>query len=138
MRHIKLKKDKSKFRMGPFIVIMCILFIVTYYFLHDYATYGKTHESVVRIAGHINNRGDIVDWSNEIGVYSVDDIKLFMDKYKVTIQYGKLVLNWKKRDFLKDETLADLDSIMIKVFQDEETGMIYLKWKDQNVERWVR
>ena len=111
-----------------------------WYYASLKATYGLTAKNIGYIREHINGRGEIVDWQNNIGVKGIDDIKLFRDeKAAITIQYGKIELNWKRlEDFLDKDNLDRLKQIMITVKKSKSTGEIKIYWRDEEVEPWVR
>ena len=127
---------------GKQLFVLPTLFIAAgfiYFLLTQINTYGKTDHSIEFIAEHINSRGDIVDWQNEIDVKGLEDIKLFTDNGKVTIEYGKITLNWKSMDeFLAEDNVRNLERILITIRRNRETGKIKLYWKGEEMQKWVR
>jgi len=89
------------------------------------------------IEKHINSSGELKDITNDIGVKSYEDIKLFIKDDSVKIEYGRVALKWKLEDFAKKENLDRLRGIGIDVYRDKDTGKLRVFYKGDELERWI-
>lgn len=90
------------------------------------------------IAQHIHN-GHILDWSNDLHVQSVDDIKWYEDSGdRVVIEYGIIKLTYYRDDLLSDETKEKLNTILIDVKLSPYTGKLHVYWDGKEVEKHVK
>ncbi|HBF5809558.1 TPA: hypothetical protein KOR75_001139 [Clostridioides difficile] len=94
--------------------------------------------SIDFIASHINGRGQIVDFQNDLGVKSIDDIKFYNTKNDIEIEFGKIRLKFDKKKLDTDEVLNALERIHIKVRKNEETGEYKIYYNDEPIDLYVR
>ena len=110
---------------------------IGYYFYYQVAE-GSTNENMQVIRDHMNNKGELVDYRDEIGVKSVDDIKLFVTEDEVRIEFGVLVLTWTPEKFAEKETQDALALIGFETKFEGDPVKMYVYWQGERVERWVR
>ena len=91
------------------------------------------------IKDHMYN-GEILDMQNEVSVESADDIKwYYLDgKEIICIEYGKVLLKYKMEDFIKPETIKDLNDVLITVKQNKETLEFTLYFDGEELPRYVK
>jgi hypothetical protein len=113
--------------------------VTAWYFYENMVGNGATESNIAFILEHIDHRGEIIDFREEISVKSVENIRLFWKSDKdIVIEYGKIRLKWTKlEDFLAKENLDRLKQIFITLKQDRRTLEYHVYWKDQKVTRWV-
>lgn len=121
------------------IVIPLVFFGLGYLFWNvwDGNTKVSTEANMKFIIDHCNGAGKLIDFQREICVESVDDIKLFVEKNNVKIEYGKIVLEWPLEEFVSPELTGQLERIGITRYKDAETGRLLVFYHDEEVERWV-
>lgn len=127
---------KKVIKFTPIFVVSVLIAFVFWLFASS-VKYNATADTIHFIAEHFNNRNEIVDYYNEIGVKSIDDIHFIMKGQNVTIQFGKLKLDWKLKNFVKEENQKLLKTIHIEIFKDKTTGELRLFYKGEEIERWV-
>lgn len=99
---------------------------------------GASNEANLKfVQEHMNGRGELVDYHNEIYVRSIDDIKVFEEKGILTIEFGYLYFEYKVDDFMSEEVLDKLKTIGIEAYKSKE-GKIIVTYKGEEIERWVR
>ena len=98
---------------------------------------GKTKSTVQFIQQHFNSSGELIDYYNDIGVKDVKDIHVVIKNNKVTLTFGKLRMDWKMKDFVKQENQELLKTIYIEMRKDKTTGKLRLFYKGEEIERWV-
>ena len=130
-----MKNKFTKFVVAP---VVFLLVGTVFYFVYYNVVINSTATNIKLIKEHMNSSGTIVDIQNEIGVQSVEDIKLFVTTEEVRIQFGKLVLNWSPKNFAKSETQEQLSQIGFEIQFKGEPPKMYLYWHGAEVERWVR
>lgn len=98
---------------------------------------GKTKSTVQFIQQHFNSSGELIDYYNDIDVKDVKDIHVVIKNNKVTLTFGKLRMDWKMKDFVKQENQELLKTIYIEMRKDKTTGKLRLFYKGEEIERWV-
>ena len=135
--------SKSKKSGGGFLkfVILPVMILalgsIGYYFYYQVA-HGATNENMKVIKDHLNNAGVLVDNRNEIGVKSVDDIKLFVTEKEVRIEFGYLILTWTPRQFAEKETQDALKMLGFEVKFEGDPVKMNVYWQGEKIERWVK
>lgn len=126
-------------RVIRFIIIPILLLALSFvgYKFYGKITLDSTANTVTFIQKHRNNSGMIVDYNNEIGVESIDDIKLFVTDKKIKIQFGYLTMTWKPKDFVSAENRELLKKIGITMYKDKETGRLKVYYNGEEIVRWV-
>lgn len=130
----------KKFLKGfSLILIPAILFIAVMYFYEVKQDINKssTKDSIEYISKHFNASGKLIDYQNDLGVKTVEDIKFFLKGDKVEIHFGKILLNWRLKDFVSKENQEELKKVFINIYRDAKTGKIRVFYKGEEVERWV-
>lgn len=97
-----------------------------------------TMDAVDFIASHFSGRGQIVDYQNDLGVKAIEDIKYYVNKDSVEIEFGKIRLKFDKKKFDTQEVLDALERIHIKVRKNEETGEYKLYFNDEQIDLYVK
>ena len=132
--------DKEEFmKVIKFIFVLVAIVAVSYFaYLKLGGDVGSSREKGFEfIERHINSNGELKDITNDIGVRSYEDIKLFIKDDFVKIEYGKVALKWKLEDFTKKENLDRLKRIGIDVYRDKDSGRLRVFYKGEELERWV-
>ena len=92
---------------------------------------------IEEIRSHINSRGQLIDYANDLNVKSIDDIKLFVKEKTVKIEFGNIAMEWRMDEFTEPETIKKLKSIGIEVYKDKKTGKLRVFYNGTELERWV-
>lgn len=71
------------------------------------------------------------DWTDTLGVESVANIKFKVSNDKVTIRYGKMKFDVKKKDFTKKEVKEALDKIGLKLYENKNGKVILMYGKER-------
>ena len=95
------------------------------------------YKTVELIESRINGHGDLVDYSNEIGVQSKDDIGYRKRDGVLYLVYGKLEIKLEEAVLYEAEMQQKLRHIFITVHKNKETGEIYFKYKGEVVPEFV-
>lgn len=122
------------------LLLALVLFAVgiTWFVWYSQIREDGTMSSIDFIASHINGRGQIVDFQNDLGVKSIDDIKFYNTKNDIEIEFGKIRLKFDKKKLDTDEVLNALERIHIKVRKNEETGKYKIYYNDEPIDLYVR
>ena len=122
------------------LLLALVLFAVgiTWFVWYSHIREDGTMSSIDFIASHINGRGQIVDFQNDLGVKSIDDIKFYNTKNDIEIEFGKIRLKFDKKKLDTDEVLNALERIHIKVRKNEETGEYKIYYNDEPIDLYVR
>lgn len=120
----------------PAILILAILFFVLYWFMQYDTSDNKANIEFIK--SHCYN-GQVLDMQNEISVRYVEDVKWYYDKNKtIVIEYGKILLKYKTKDFVKEDTLKDLQDIFITVKQNKDTLALTLYFQGEEMTEYVK
>lgn len=122
------------------LLLALVLFAVgiTWFVWYSQIREDGTMSSIDFIASHINGRGQIVDFQNDLGVKSIDDIKFYNTKNDIEIEFGKIRLKFDKKKLDTDEVLNALERIHIKVRKNEETSEYKIYYNDEPIDLYVR
>lgn len=137
---VRRNKENSIFaRIFAGIVLPVLFFSIGFIFWKnwDSNTGTSTRDNVNFIIEHFNSQGKLVDYQREICVSSVDDLKLFVEKGNVRIDYGIITLVWPMEEFVSESWDSDLARIGITRYKDKETGRLRVFYYDEEIERWV-
>ena len=137
----KKRKEIKLVNFGTVIIIPIIAFIAIYFGFNEWTglSTGSTNtKNIEYIASHINGQGKIVDYQNNLGAKSAEDIKLYVEGNEVTIHFGRIVLEWKMEDFVTQEVGDELKKIHITRYRDEETGKLRVFWQGEELVRYVK
>lgn len=127
---------KIAFRVGSSIVVLSALLFVVFWFNQHGAV--DNSGNIEFIQSHMYN-GKIIDMQNEISIRSVDDLKWYYDKHDtIVIEYGKVLLKYKIKDFVTPEVQEELNSILITVEQNKETLKFTLFFDGQEMTEYVK
>lgn len=134
----KRRKKKKGLSVGGGIIVPLLFFCIVILFWLKWRDieYEATMRHMADIASSINGRGDFVDYTGEIGVKSIDDIKLYVSN-DVKIVYGNIALNWRYDDFVSDELTEPLAKIFISREIDPASHTLRVFWKGVELERMV-
>lgn len=126
-------KNLIRFVVVPIFLVGCF---VVGYMCYTGMSLTSTNDNILFIQEHINAKGNLVDYKNEIGVNGVEDIKLFVKEGKIDIKFGKIALTWETKDFVSTENQKELKKIGIQTYI-ENTGRIHVLYNNEEVARWV-
>jgi hypothetical protein len=118
------------------VVILATMFLVVYWMAQNDTT--DNTKNIEFIKSHSYN-GKVVDMQNEISVRSVDDVKWYYDKGKtIVIEYGKVLLKYKTKEFITPEVQKDMNDIFIVVHQHPETFELKLLFQGEEMKEYVK
>lgn len=132
------KKSKGGFLKFVILPVMILAIGTMIYYFYDQVANGATNENMQVIKDHLNSSGVLVDTRNEIGVKSVDDIKLFVTEDEVRIEFGYLILTWTPKQFAKKETQEALELLGFEVKFEGDPVKMNVYWQGEKIERWVK
>ncbi len=135
----KKKGSKSIFT-GVYLLIPVIFLGIGFIWWKTGASIDKqsTTRNLNFIAEHVNASGKLIDYTGDICVSSISDIKLFVDdNEKVKIKYGKIDLEWDWEDFLQNDLTGVLEVCGITRTIDKKTGKLRVYYKGNELERWA-
>lgn len=132
------KKSKGGFLKFVVLPVMILAIGTMIYYFYDQVANGATNENMQVIKDHLNSSGVLVDTRNEIGVKSVDDIKLFVTEDEVRIEFGYLILTWTPKQFAKKETQEALELLGFEVKFEGDPVKMNIYWQGEKIERWVK
>lgn len=132
------KKSKGGFLKFVILPVMILAIGTMIYYFYDQVANGATNENMQVIKDHLNSSGVLVDTRNEIGVKSVDDIKLFVTEDEVRIEFGYLILTWTPKQFAKRETQEALELLGFEVKFEGDPVKMNIYWQGEKIERWVK
>lgn len=133
-----VKKSKGGFLKFVILPVMILAIGTMIYYFYDQVANGATNENMQVIKDHLNSSGVLVDTRNEIGVKSVDDIKLFVTEEEVRIEFGYLILTWTPKQFAKKETQEALELLGFEVKFEGDPVKMNVYWQGEKIERWVK
>lgn len=93
--------------------------------------------SIEFIKSRIYN-GQILDLQQDLDVDSVKDIKWYMEKDRVTIEYGSMILKYSVKDLEKQEIQNILESVFITVKQNKNTKEFTLYFQGEEITKYVK
>lgn len=127
---------KGVFKMvGTLIVVAGLVFVGLW--LNQHGTVNNTKNIEYILAHCYNNK--LIDLQNEIGVQSVDDLKWYYDDHDtIVIEYGKILLKYTLKDFVRADIQQGLNSIFITTKQHPETLKFRLFWNGQEIPEYVK
>lgn len=146
----KRRKSKNKDVMNKnmswkYLVAPCALVIICscVYLMWYINNKNSTYENIDYIRGFMTSSGTLNDFSNKIGMHDPEkDLKWFMTDKTVRIEFGRIVMEWEKDEFLSDDNLTHLSTIGITadVQTDKDTGKkkLHLYYQGTEMERWIK
>ena len=127
----------SKFIKYVLVPIALILVIVSVAKLYLGIGNKATVDNLKYIAKHVNSVGRIVDYQGDIGVRSIDDIKLYIKEDTVRIEFGKILLKWRYDDFLSEKYDNALERIGLYREIDKKTNELKVYYLEEELVRWA-
>lgn len=114
---------------------ICISLVAIYFAIQEFGT--NTNWDVLnRVISKLDGRGELLDYDNEIGVHSIDDIAFTIKDKKLKIYYGKVELELGKEELLDEDFIKALNRIGITIVKSDD-GVLKVKYKGEDVDRWV-
>lgn len=95
-------------------------------------------KSIDFIASHFSGRGNIVDYQNDLGVESIDDLKWYNNKKNIEIEFGKVRIKLSKKTIMTDEVLEALQRIHISVKHNDESDEYKVYYNGKEIDRYIR
>lgn len=96
-----------------------------------------TMDTMEFIAGRYRGGGIFIDYDNSIGVESIGDIGYWNKGTTWYVQYGKLELEFTKKELQDKNMLEAIGAIGLDVRGDLEANDLRWYWCDEELERWV-
>lgn len=120
------------------VIVPLMFFAIAFFFWYTWegTEASSTESNIDFIIRHYNGQGKLIDYHQEIRCNSVNDVKLFVEKNKVQIDYGIITLKWNLSEFVSPEWTEKLMRIGITRYKDEE-GRLRVFYYEDEVERWV-
>lgn len=122
------------------ILLAVVLFAagVTWFVWYSDVKDSGTMDSIDFIASHFTGRGQIMDYQNDLGVESIEDIKWYNEKDTIEIEFGKIRLTFDKKKFDTQEVIDALERIHITVRKNEETQEYKLYFNGEKIDLYVK
>ena len=134
-------KKKRKKGSGLIAALIPVVFIgVALVWWRTNGDIGKnaTVRNLEYIIKHTNSAGNIVDYTGDIGVKSIADIKLYVTSREIRIEYGKILLTFKgEEEFLSEEYTGLLEKVGITREINKKTGLLEVFYHGVKLERWA-
>lgn len=96
-----------------------------------------TMDTMEFIAGRYRGGGQFVDYDNSIGVESSKNIGYWNKGSTWYVMYGKLELEFTKKDLQDKEILKAIAAIGLDVRGDLESNQLTWYWCGEELEEWV-
>jgi hypothetical protein len=124
-----------KLKVFVVLVLAAVAAFATYY---ANTQMGDPYQLVDMIVKHIGPTGEIVDFSDDLGVDSDADIG-YKKKAKGIYQiiYGKINIKLDEELLLDKRMNTALNRIGIKVYRNKETGEFYFKYKGEDMQLFI-
>ena len=121
------------------IVIVASLGFLIWYINRQNSTY----EHILYIRSFMTSSGKLNDFQNKLGMHDPEtDIKWYMDKDNIEIDFGYIILTWEKEDFFQEDNLTLLSTIgfttEITETKDKKSKTLHLYYMGEELERWIR
>lgn len=127
----------SRFIKCVLVPVALILVVVSVARLYTGISNKATVDNLKYIAKHVNSVGRIVDYQGDIGVRSIDDIKLYVKEDTVRIEFGKILLEWRYDDFLSEKYDDALERIGLYREIDKKTNELKVYYLEEELVRWA-
>ncbi len=135
-----MSRGKKSFGAGFLATVIPVVFLgVAIVWWLAGADIGKnaTVRNLEFIAKHTNSAGTLVDYTGDIGVKSIADIKLYVKDKEVRIEYGKIFLTFTEENFLSEEYTGLLEKVGITRQINKKTGLLEVFYHGVKLERWA-
>lgn len=123
--------------LSAFVPVAFLLVGIAWYFTSNSISENATDNSIEYIASHTNSAGNLVDYTGDIGVKSIDDIRLYITENQVKIKYGKIDLTFTPDGFMADKYTIPLERIGITRQINKKTQLIEVFYHGVLLERWA-
>lgn len=121
------------------IMIMLVIAVVSGGVLYMHKDIGNPYALVDVIGSHIGANGELVDYHDDIGVRSIEDIGYKTgDKGVMYLCYGKVEIELTPELLAEKKMAEKLKKIGIEAFRNKETGKIFFEYRGEKIEEWVR
>lgn len=118
------------------ITVLSLLVIVGFWISQHGATNNETNMQFIRDRSY---NGKLLDMQNEVSVRDVGDVKWYYDdRDNLVIEYGKVMLKYKTKDFVTPEVQKDLNEIGITTKQHKETLEFTLFYQGEEMTEYVQ
>lgn len=131
------KKKKGSGLIATLIPVVFIGVALVWWMTNSDISKNATVRNLEYIAKHVNSAGSLVDYTGDIGVNSIADIKLYVTSKEIRIEYGKILLTFTEEDFLSEEYTALLGKVGITRQINKKTGLLEVFYHGVKLERWA-
>ena len=115
-------------------LIACVLGIIGYWYINN-NTENSSYNMLNHIVSKMNYKNELVDYDNEIGVKSIDDLAFTLKDGKILLYYGKVTLELGKQELADDKFIDGLAKIGIKIIK--KNGKYKITYWGEEIDRWV-
>lgn len=115
-------------------LIACVLGIIGYWYINN-NTENSSYNMLNHIVSKMNYKNELVDYDNEIGVKSIDDLAFTLKDGKILLYYGKVTLELGKQELADDKFIDGLAKIGIKIMK--KNGKYKITYWGEEIDRWV-
>jgi len=123
-----------KFKILIIAIVIIGVFVLGYKFMNKNET---AMALVTYVTSHLDSGGDLVDYHEDIGVHSIDDIGYKQAKDGVILCFGKINIPINSETLSEDGMISKLNQMGIKVYKDKDTGSYFFEYKGEKVVEWV-
>ena len=116
-------------------IVICCVAVIGYWYINN-NTGGTNYDMLNKILGKMNYKNELVDYDNEIGVKSIDDLAFSVKDGKIYLYYGKVVMELGKKELVDDKFMEGLERIGIKIKKSKNGKYKITYWGDE-IQRWV-
>lgn len=119
------------------ILITLLLLVLVGLWISQQGT--KDNKNGIEFIKSRSYNGKVLDFQNEVSVKSVEDVKYYYDKHgNIIIEYGKVLLKYKTKDFITEEVQKDLNDVFITVEQHPETYEFIIFFQGEEIIEYVK
>ena len=115
-------------------LLVCVLGIIGYWYMNN-NTANSSYSMLKHIVSKMNYKHELVDYDNEIGVKSIDDIAFTIKDGKIFLYYGKVTLELGKQELADDNFIDGLEKIGIKIIK--KNGKYKITYWGEEIDKWI-
>lgn len=116
-------------------VVILILLAGGYYYMNTIFV-DQDYNALNMIRSRIDGRNRLIDYDNEIGVESIEDIGFKVKDNKIYLTYGKVQFELGDKELLDKDFLTGLKQIGIEIKRNSKGEYILYYWGEK-VQKWA-
>lgn len=127
-----------KWIVAPILIVLVGSIILFYMYTFER---NSTDTNIEYIRSFMTTNGKLNDFSNKLGMHDPKtDIKWYWQDGMITIEFGRIILDWEEEKFLDEQVQLDINSIGFTIDTQLRDGkkVLCLYWKGEEVPRYVK